>query len=58
MKKTYIAPAVKTIDLNTEDALLLTVSGGDTAPDGTDEWGDSNRRDKSASSCIWENMDC
>lgn len=53
MKKTYFAPVAKTIDLITEESILLTVSG-ETEGDGTDTWGDSNRRE-STSSSIWDN---
>lgn len=47
MKKTYFSPVAKTIDLYTQDG-LLTVSGGGE----TDEWGDSNRRERPSNS-IW-----
>lgn len=49
MKKTYFSPVAKTIDLYTQDGLLLTVSGVD---DGGGDWGNSNRRERPSNS-IW-----
>lgn len=54
MKKTYFAPVAKTIDLITEESILLTVSG-EPGGNGTDTWGDSNRREENYSSPIWDN---
>lgn len=56
MKKNYLAPVAKTIDLTTEESLLLTVSG-ETDGDGTGEWGDSNRRDNLVGGGLWDNME-
>lgn len=53
MKKTYFAPVAKTIDLNCENAMLLTVSGTDSGEGG--DWGNSNRREENYSSPIWDN---